>query len=100
MDTFLVLILLSQKGCPAEAFWSGSMTMTDADQETLWFSDSPDRLAFTQSTDEFVTGFGVTSTESTGGDPNGVLNWEDSADDPEKHAVLELRYVEGTSLKS
>ena len=85
------------EGCPGEAFWSGTMTMTDADPETLWFSDRPDRLAFTQSTDEFVTGFGETFTESTGGDPNGVLNWEDSEDDTEKHAVLELRYVEGTS---
>ena len=85
------------EGCPGEAFWSGTMTMTNADPETLWFSDRPDRLAFTQSTDEFVTGFGETFTESTGGDPNGVLNWEDSEDNTEKHAVLELRYVEGTS---
>ena len=84
-------------GCPTESFWSGTMTMRDADPETLWFSDRPDRLAFTQTTDEFVTGFGETFTESTGGDPNAVLNWEDSADDAEKHAVLELRYLQGTS---
>ena len=36
------------EGCPAEAFWSGTMTMGDADPETLWFSDRPDRVAFTQ----------------------------------------------------
>ena len=85
------------EGCPAEAFWSGTMTMEDADPETLWFSDRPDRVAFTQTTDEFVTGFHETFTASTGGDPNAVLNWQDPADDVEKHAVLELRYVEGTS---
>jgi len=85
------------EGCPAEAFWSGTMTMRDADPETLWFSDRPNRLAFTQTTDDFVTGFGETFTESTGGDPNAVLNWEDTADDAEKHAVVELRYLEGTS---
>ena len=85
------------EGCPVEAFWSGTMTMGDADPETLWFSDRPDRLAFTETTDEFVTGFGTTFTASTGGDPNAVLNWQDPADDVEKHAVLELRYVEGTS---
>ena len=85
------------EGCPAEAFWSGTMTMGDADPETLWFSDRPDRVAFTQTTDEFVTGFRETFTASTGGDPNAVLNWQDPADDAETHAVLELRYVEGTS---
>ena len=85
------------EGCPAEAFWSGTMTMGDADPETLWFSDRPHRLAFTQTTDEFVAGFGTTFTASTGGDPNAVLNWQDPADDAEKHAVLELRYVAGTS---
>jgi len=85
------------EGCPAEAFWSGTMTMGDADPETLWFSDRPDRVAFTQTTDEFVTGFVTTFTASTGGDPNAVLNWQDPADDFETHAVLELRYVAGTS---
>lgn len=85
------------EGCPVEAFWSGTMTMVDADPETLWFSDRPHRLAFAQPTAEFVTGFGDTFTVSTGGDPNAVLNWDDSVEDTEKHAVLDLRYLEGTS---
>ena len=83
--------------CPSEAFWSGTMTMTGADPDTLWFTDRPDRLAYTEGTAEFISGFGETFSESTGGNPNAVLNWEDAGDGTEKHAVIELRYVDETS---
>jgi hypothetical protein len=83
--------------CSSEAFWSGTMTMTGADPDTLWFTDRPNRLAYTAGTAEFISGFGETFSESTGGNPNAVLNWEDADDGTEKHAVIELRYVDATS---
>ena len=83
--------------CPEEAFWSGTMTMTGADPDTLWFTDRPDRLAYTQSTAEFTAGFEQTFSEATGGSPNAVLNWREWDDDgeiplpgEERHIVVEL----------
>jgi hypothetical protein len=83
--------------CPEEAFWSGTMTMTGADTDTLWFSDRPFRHAYTQTTQEFIAGFGDTFSEDSGGDPNAVLNWKDTATMEEQHAVIELRYVDASS---
>jgi hypothetical protein len=83
--------------CPEEAFWSGAMTMTDADPDTLWFTDRPDRLAYTQSTDASVDGFEQTFSEATGSYPTAVLNWREWDVDEEipvpgveRHIVVEL----------
>ncbi len=77
-------------GCPAEAFWSGTMTMTGADSNTLRFSDRPYRLAFTQPTQEFVSGFAEAFSEASGGNPNAVLTWDDAATGDERFAMVEL----------
>jgi len=84
------------EACPAEAFWSGTMTMTGADAETLWFSDRPFRHAYTQTTAEFITGFVATFPESAGS-PNAVLSWKDAGTGAKTHAVVELRAVDGSS---
>ena len=84
--------------CSSEAFWSGTMAMTGADPDTLWFTDRPDRLAYTEGTAEFISGFGVNFSESTGGNPNAVLNWdEDNDDGVEEQVVPELRYHDDIS---
>ncbi len=84
-------------GCPTEAFWSGTMTMTGADSDTLQFSDRPYRLAFTQPTADFVSGFAEAFAEVSGGNPNAVLTWDDATTGDEKFAVVELVAITDTS---
>ncbi len=84
-------------GCPPEAFWSGTMTMTGTDSNTLQFSDRPYRLAFTQPTAEFVSGFSEAFSEASGGNPNAVLIWDDETTGDEKFALVELVAISDTS---
>ena len=76
--------------CPEEAFWSGTMTMTGADEETLFFSDRPHRLAAYAITSEFVEVFDEAFAPDSGGYPNAVLNWEDAATSEQRAVVVEL----------
>ena len=63
---------------------------------TPWFSDRPYRHAFTQSTAEFVAGFGKAFSARSGSNPNAVLNWEDAITGDEKSVVLELLAVDAS----
>ena len=83
--------------CPSEALWSGTMTLTGADDATLWFSNRPYRLAFSEPTSEFITKFGATFTAETGGNPNAVVTWEDADTAEDRYAFVELRYVSPSS---
>jgi len=61
------------------------MILEDVDPLTLWFSDRPNRLAFTTSTAAFVHLFRRVFASST---PNAVVAWEQ--DSLEKFHVVEL----------
>ncbi len=76
--------------CPAGAFWSGTLTMSEVDDETLWFTDRPYRLAYVQSTEDYSTDFPTLFNDTNGGAPNAVLNWFDSTTNTELHTVIEI----------
>ncbi len=77
--------------CPSDAFWSGTMTMTDVDPETHWFSRTPNDSAVDQPTAEFATDFNSAFTEVTGGYPHGLISWDDPEDGTPHTYALELR---------
>ncbi|MCH2186308.1 hypothetical protein MK280_10600 [Myxococcota bacterium] len=76
--------------CPGEAFWSGAMTMTGVDEETLYFTDRPSRRTLTQPTSDFVANFDEAFAPDSGGYPNAVLSWEDAATSRQRADVVEL----------
>ncbi len=83
--------------CSSDAFWSGTMTLTGADSDTLWFSDRPHRLAFTSTTAAFVSVFADAFGKAGGGNPNAVLAWDDATTGDEMSAVVELVAIAGSS---
>lgn len=77
--------------CPPESLWSGDMTLSGVDPNTVFFRESPGRLAFSVPTAEFVAGFGRAFTSTTGGDPTAALHWQDRSSSESRHALVRLR---------
>ena len=66
------------------AIWSGELTLLEVDDETLWFSERPDYVAFEMATAEYVELF-----DTLFGDvpPNAVVSWEGPGGGVEDHVV-------------
>ena len=77
--------------CPSEAFWSGTLSMSDIDDETLFFTDRPYRHVFVETTAGFVTTFTETFSEASGGNPNAVLNWASRDTGRDQQFMVEIR---------
>ena len=73
-----------------DGLWSRVMTLHDADPQTLWFTNSPVRLAHTANTVDFAENFAETFSEASRGLPNAMLAWDDPASDHERFVVVEL----------
>jgi hypothetical protein len=73
-----------------DGLWSGEIVLHEIDDETLWFSDRPDRYSFTQPTEQFVAEFSEIFTPESGGLPNAVISWDDVADARTRSVVAQL----------
>ena len=82
------------------AHWSGRMTLTDVNPDTIWMADRPYRRAFEMKTTRFTSRFPDIFTKETGGSPNATVSWAEHKSHKQHFVVVEVSdpKLEGNDL--
>lgn len=76
------------------AFWSGNITMTNASNESTWFSDRPYTIAHDYPVTVLSRGSHAVFSENNGTNPNAALVYQNPNTNQTETHVVQLRYTD------